>query len=104
VEWGGWDAAPGENPADCLRTDTIEGQPVVTDLVNHVTDGALTDGAITDGDVTSGDIDENQVVPTGIVYSGNVVADGDIEYGPVVPGAYKLFATIAGYTPPTRAL
>jgi hypothetical protein len=99
VEWSGWDAAPGENPADCLRTDTINGVPVVTDLVNDVNlDGAITDGAITDGAITDGAIAENEVVPTGIVYSGNV-AGGAIEYGPVVAGAYKLFVSLNGGAP-----
>ena len=96
VTWSGWDAAPGVNPADCLRTDTINGVPVVTELVNEVTDGAIHDGAITDGAYTDGAIAGNDVIPTGVLYSGNVEGDGAIEYGPVVAGAYKLFVSLNG--------
>jgi hypothetical protein len=99
VEWSGWDAAPGENPADCLRTDTPQGVPAVTDLVNVVTDGTIHDGAITDGAYTDGAIAGNEVIPTGVLYSGNVVANGAIAYGPVVAGAYKLFVSLNGGAP-----
>jgi hypothetical protein len=96
VEWSGWDAAPGENPADCLRTDNAG---AVTDLVNVVTDGTIHDGAITDGAYTDGAIAGNEVIPTGVLYSGNVVANGAIAYGPVVAGAYKLFVSLNGGAP-----
>ena len=101
VTWSGWDAAPGESPADCLRTDTINGEPAVTELVNEVTNGDTHDGAITDGAYTDGAIAGNDVIPTGVVYSGNVVG-GATEYGPVVTGAYKLFVSLNGGVP--RAL
>ena len=53
VVWGDWIAEPGENPADCLRNDTVNGVPVVTDLVNNVTEGEV----VPTGDVTpSGDV------------------------------------------------
>ncbi len=67
--WGDWVAEPGENPADCLRTDTGTGTPVVTDLSNVITPGAITDGEVTDGAIT----------------------EGAVSYGPVVTGATTLF-------------
>lgn len=32
IEWGGWESEAGENPNDCLRTDTFNGVPVVSNL------------------------------------------------------------------------
>ena len=60
IEWGGWQAAPGSNPAECLG-----GNPGVTDLVNVITDGATVDGAVVDGAVTEGAVTEGPVVKTG---------------------------------------
>ena len=50
TEWGEWDAASGENPDDCLRSENAD---KITLISNVVTPGAITDGAITDGAVTT---------------------------------------------------
>ena len=93
VTWGAWDALPGENPDDCLRSQNADH---ITQISNVVTRGAVTDGAITDGEFTDGKITANAVVPTGIVYSGDVVDDGSVvNDGALVIGAYKLFATVS---------
>ena len=46
----------GENPADCLRNDTVNGVPVVTDLSNVITEGAVVDGDVVDGALHEGDV------------------------------------------------
>ena len=46
AEWGEWDALPGENPDDCLRSLNAD---KITQISNVVTDGDLPDGALTDG-------------------------------------------------------
>jgi hypothetical protein len=58
--WGGWDAAPGENPAECLG-----GNPGVTDLVNTVTYGDLVPGDITADAVAYEGIEYGAVSSTG---------------------------------------
>lgn len=62
VEWGGWEAEPGSNPAECLG-----GNPGIKDLVNIVTEGAVVGGAVVDGAVTEGAVTEGAVVKTGAV-------------------------------------
>jgi hypothetical protein len=59
--WGGWDAAPGENPAECLG-----GNPGVTDLVNNITYDDPVPGAITEGHTAYGDLTYSDVTPTGL--------------------------------------
>lgn len=61
TEWGGWQAEPGENPADCLRNDRAE----VTDLVDVTVYGDVVEGDITPGDVTLGVESAGAVSPTG---------------------------------------
>ena len=53
TEWGEWDALPGENPDDCLRSQNADN---ITQISNVITPGAITDGAITDGAITDGAI------------------------------------------------
>jgi hypothetical protein len=72
AEWGEWDAAPGENPDDCLRSQNAD---KITEISNVVTDGAVTDGAITDGAITDGAITEGDV-SYGATASGDVTANG----------------------------
>jgi hypothetical protein len=60
VVWGGWDAAPGENPADCLG-----GNPGVTDLVNDITKADPIGGAIIDGDIAYGATTNGALTSTG---------------------------------------
>jgi len=48
VEWGGWIAEPGDNPADCLG-----GNPGISALVDIVTPGLITEGT----EVTPGAVD-----------------------------------------------
>jgi len=40
TEWGGWQSEPGENPNDCTRTDSVNGVPVVSNLVDVIDDSA----------------------------------------------------------------
>jgi len=102
VEWGEWDAAPGENPDDCLRSqnadkitqihnvidadnlNTIEVTSTVenSDLTNiRVTGGTVTDGTITPGAVTPIDPVRvtSPVTPTGLstVYATYTDAKGN---------------------------
>jgi hypothetical protein len=79
VVWGDWVAEPGENPADCLRNDTDNGVPVVTDLVNEVTEG--------------------EVVPTGEVSPSGAVETIKEVAGTATPtGPAQVFATYNGVT------
>lgn len=48
--WGDWDAAPGENPADCLNPGN--NGFVVNDLSNVTTAGGITEDATEDGATT----------------------------------------------------
>jgi hypothetical protein len=70
VSWGDWVAEPGENPADCLREDTVNGIPVVTDLVNDVTEGDA--------------VPTSDVVPTGDLRTLSEDVDDPAATGPVV--------------------
>jgi len=73
VEWDGWVAEPGENPADCLG-----GNPGVTNLVDVLTEGTVVDGPVTEG----------------------AVGFGQTEYGSVTPtGPAQLYVNVAGTTP-----
>ena len=71
TEWGEWDALPGENPDDCLRSQNADH---ITQISNVVTHGAITDGDITDGDITDGDITDGDI-------TDGAITDGDITYG-----------------------
>ncbi|WP_030274548.1 hypothetical protein [Streptomyces sp. NRRL B-24484] len=77
VVWDAWDAAPGENPDDCLRSSNAD---KITQLSNVITPGAITDGPVTAGAVVGG-----AVVP-GSVTDGPVT-EGAIAYGDTVTGA-----------------
>ena len=77
VEWGEWDAAPGENPDDCLRSQNADH---ISEISNVVTPGAITDGAISDGAVTDGEITDGAIADGGIT-------NGGIQYGAVTSGA-----------------
>jgi hypothetical protein len=77
VEWGEWDALPGENPDDCLRSENAD---KITQVDNVITDGAITDGAIEDGAITEGDTAEGETTEVDVAYgaieSGEVKASG----------------------------
>jgi hypothetical protein len=94
TEWGEWDALPGENPDDCLRSQNADH---ITQLSNVVTPGAVTDGATTNGDV----VVSNDVVP-GIslgeyVVNGGITLIDPVHTGDVVnDGTAKVFATVGG--------
>ena len=94
VEWGEWDAAPGENPDDCLRSTNADHVTQISDVVTDgaVTDGAVTDGAIIEGATTSGAvIDEDEVageITLGTTTAGDRTNDGSA----------KVFATYGGVT------
>ena len=76
AEWGEWDALPGENPDDCLRSQNADH---ITQISNVVTPGAITDGAITDGAITDGDITDGAI-------TDGAITDGDIAYGAITSG------------------
>ena len=79
ITWGGWESDPGENPNDCLRNDTINGVPVVSDLYDHTDEGALEYGT----------------------EHFNAEHFGPTEYGDITPdGATSLFVTYGGNTKP----
>ena len=59
TEWGEWDALPGENPDDCLRSQNADH---ITQISNVMTPGAITDGAITDGAIIVGDTEPGAVI------------------------------------------
>lgn len=59
TEWSGWVSEPGQNPADCLRTDRSPHGPEVSELqdvttVDTTTGGGLVEGAVEYGDVVAG--------------------------------------------------
>ena len=88
-EWGEWDAASGENPADCLRSENAD---KITLISNVVTPGAITDGAVVVGNTEPGMSLGEYVVAGGITY-------GEITEGAVTnDGADKVFATFGGVT------
>ncbi|MEU6275084.1 hypothetical protein ABZ871_22105 [Streptomyces populi] len=75
--WGAWDAAPGENPDDCLRSSNAD---KITQLSNVITEGAVTDGTVTAGGVTDGGVTDGGVTEGG-------VTEGGVTYGTEVSGA-----------------
>ena len=77
TEWGEWDALPGENPDDCLRSQNAD---KITQISNVITDGAVTDGAITDGAITDGAITDGAI-------TDGAITEGDIAYGDITSGA-----------------
>jgi hypothetical protein len=77
TQWGDWDAAPGENPDDCLRSATAD---KITLLENVITPGAVTDGPIVDGAVTDGVITPGDT-------TGGAITEGEITYTAVTAGA-----------------
>jgi len=70
---GEWDALPGENPDDCLRSQNADKITQLSNVVlpGLVTDGAVTDGAVSDGDITDGDVTDG------------AITDGAISYGDI---------------------
>ena len=77
TEWGEWDALPGENPDDCLRSENAD---KITQVSNVVTPGAITDGDIADGAISDGAISDGTITEGAIAYgditSGAVTANG----------------------------
>lgn len=88
TEWGAWDALPGENPDDCLRSSNAGH---ITQISNVITPGTVTDGAITEGTVTPG------AVTPGTITDGAITANpyslaGNVTNGPVITsGPTKVF-------------
>ena len=64
--WGAWDALPGENPDDCLRSQNAD---QITQISNVITNGAVTNGAITAGAVTDGAVTDG-VITDGAITDG----------------------------------
>ena len=96
VEWGEWDALPGENPDDCLRSQNADH---ITQISNVITHGAVTDGAITDGAITAAQTDAGAVI--GEYDVPGAIAYGAITHGAVTnDGAAKVFAIFGGVTKP----
>ena len=82
TEWGEWDALPGENPDDCLRSQNADH---ITQISNVITPGAISDGAITDGAVTGSDhrrrrdgrcMTDGAITPVGAPSAGVVTSVG----------------------------
>ena len=77
VEWGEWDALPGENPDDCLRSQNAD---KITKISNVIDDnGAITPGEITDGAISDGEVEDGAVTEGGIT-------EGDVSYGDITSG------------------
>ena len=76
TEWGEWDALPGENPDDCLRSQNADH---ITQISNVITPGAITDGAVTDGAITDGAITDGAI-------TDGAITDGAIAYGAITAG------------------
>jgi hypothetical protein len=76
TEWGDWDALPGENPDDCLRSQNAD---KITQLSNVVTPGAITDGAIEDGAIEDGAITDGAI-------TDGAITEGEITYGATTSG------------------
>ena len=81
VEWGEWDALPGENPDDCLRSQNADHITQISNIVTDedtVTDGAIVDGPVTEHDTTPFMSFDMQTTPTGVTYgaitSGSIIA------------------------------
>jgi hypothetical protein len=79
TEWGAWDALPGENPDDCLRSQNAD---KITQISNVISEGTTTDGAITEGIVMPGAI-SNGIVTDGAISEGLTALVGAITAGPV---------------------
>ena len=95
TEWGEWDALPGENPDDCLRSQNADH---ITQLSNVITPGAVTDGTVTDGAIVDGDVTDGDVTD-GAITDGAITLIDPVRFGPVVnDGAAKVFATFGGVT------
>jgi hypothetical protein len=77
TEWGEWDALPGENPDDCLRSENAD---KITQISNVVTPGEITDGEITDGVVTDGAITDGAITE-------GAITEGSLAYGAITSGA-----------------
>ena len=90
VEWGEWDALPGENPDDCLRSQNADH---ITQLSNVITDGAVTEGLVTDGAITVGGV-EDGAITEGAITPIEPPTYGDVDSGDVVnDGLAKVFVT-----------
>jgi hypothetical protein len=76
AEWGEWDAAPGENPDDCLRSQNADH---ITEISNIVTPGLITDGVVTDGAITDGAVEDGAITE-------GAITEGDIAYGAITSG------------------
>ena len=94
TEWGEWDALPGENPDDCLRSQNADH---ITQIDNVVTPGAVTDGIVTDGAITS-------ARPPRALSSVSTTCRSRSTYGEITTGDVtnnglaKVFATFGGVT------
>jgi hypothetical protein len=80
--WGGWNAEPGTNPAECnsnnpniLPDSIVHTQTVVDVTEGTVTDGAVIDGAVTDGAILDGAVTDGTVTD-GVTTSGDVTPSG----------------------------
>jgi hypothetical protein len=76
---GKWDALPGENPDDCLRSENAD---KITQVDNVITDGAITDGAVTDGAIEDGAITRGDTAEC-------ETTEGDVAYGAIKSGEVK---------------
>ena len=95
TEWGEWDALPGENPDDCLRSQNADH---ITQISNVITPGAITDGAVTDGAIVGGDVTDGPS-PRSTIADGAITLIDPVRFGAVVnDGAAKVFATFGGVT------
>ena len=95
AEWGEWDALPGENPDDCLRSQNADH---ITQISNVVTPGTITDGDITDGDITDGATHDGDITD-GAIHEGTVTPIDPVSTGTVTTsGLSKVFVTYNGTT------
>jgi len=95
TEWGDWDALPGENPDDCLRSQNADH---ISQLNNVITPGAVTDGTVTDGAIMDGDVTDGAITD-GAIADGAVTLIDPVRFGEVVnDGAATVFATFGGVT------
>ena len=88
VAWGEWDALPGENPDDCLRSQNADKITQISNVIdddnldtisilNTVENDVLTDVHVKDGDVLDGLITPGTVTPIDPVRTtGPVTANG----------------------------
>ncbi len=85
IEWGDWVAAPGENPADCDRSQNAD---KITYYDSVVTDGTMTDGAITDGDITVNGVEDGAI-------TDGTITEGRTEYGAQYPTGDRIPGTMS---------